>query len=252
MIDALGSPQTVLVLGGSSDIGLATARRLVRARARTVYLALRSTERAGPAVAGLQALGATTVEAVRFDADDTGSHAAFVEDLFGRGDIDVVVLAFGRLGDQLAAEKDPMAGVEVARTNYLGAVSVGLAVGDRLRRQGHGTLVVLSSVAGERPRRSNFVYGSSKAGLDSFATGLGDALVGSGARVLVVRPGFVVTKMTAGMDPVPFSTTPEKVADAIADALAGGAETIWVPGILRVVMSALRHVPRAVFRRLPV
>lgn len=242
----------MLVLGGASDIGLATARRMVRGRARTVRLAVRSPEQASAAVAELTALGATTVQAVRFDADDTSSHAAFIEEVFGAGDIDVVLLAFGLLGDQLAAEKDPAAGVEVARTNYLGAVSVGLAVGERLRRQGHGTLVVLSSVAGERPRRANFVYGSSKAGLDAFATGLGDALVGSGARVLVVRPGFVVSKMTAGMEPVPFSTTPEKVADAIAAALATGAETIWVPGILRVVMSALRHVPRVVFRRLPV
>ena len=251
MIDALGAPQSLLVLGGGSDIALATARVLVRGRTRAVYLAGRSPERLAGAADELRSLGATTVETLPFDANDPASHAAFVADVFGRADIDVVLLAFGLLGDQAAAEKDPSVGVELARTNYVGAVSVGLAVAERLREQGHGVLVVLSSVAGERARRSNFVYGSTKAGLDAFATGLGDALHGSGARVMVVRPGFVTTKMTAGMDPVPFSTTAEGVADAIVRGLQRGSETIWVPPVLRFVMSALRHVPRPVFRKLP-
>ena len=115
--------------------------------------------------------------------------------------------------------------------------------------QGHGTIVVLSSVAGERVRKSNYVYGASKAGLDGFAQGLGDALQGTGARVMVVRPGFVHTKMTAGRKPAPFSTTPDAVADAVVRGLEKGAETIWAPPALRFVMSGMRHLPRPLWRK---
>ncbi len=253
MNDGLCSPQSVLVLGGTSDIAMATVRRFVSARARTVVLAGRRPERLEEAASELRQLGAQRVEAVPFDADDTGSHAAFVEDVFARfGDIDVVLVAFGVLGSQAEVEADPDAAVALLRTNFVGAASVGLHVAMQLRRQGHGTIVVLSSVAGERARRSNFVYGSSKAGLDAFFSGLGDSLVGSGARVLVVRPGFVHSKMTAGMPPVPLSTTPEKVAEVIVRALETGAEEVWAPPSLRYLMSAVRHLPRPVFRRLKV
>jgi decaprenylphospho-beta-D-erythro-pentofuranosid-2-ulose 2-reductase len=126
-----------------------------------------------------------------------------------------------------------------------------LALARRLRAQGHGTLVVLSSVAGERVRAANFVYGSTKAGIDGFCQGLGDALHGSGVRVLIVRPGFVPTKMTAGRDKAPFSTTPDGVAEVVMRGLERGAETVWAPPVLRVVMAVARHLPRPVFRRLP-
>jgi decaprenylphospho-beta-D-erythro-pentofuranosid-2-ulose 2-reductase len=116
--------------------------------------------------------------------------------------------------------------------------------------QGHGTIVVLSSVAGERVRASNFVYGASKAGLDGFAQGLGDSLRGTGVEVLVVRPGFVHTRMTAGLDAAPLATTPEAVAKAVVEGLARGSHTVWVPAALRFVMIALRHLPRPIFRRL--
>ena len=112
----------------------------------------------------------------------------------------------------------------------------------------HGTLVVLSSVAAERARKTNFVYGSSKAGLDAFAQGLGDALIGSGARVMVVRPGFVHTRMTEGMDPQPFSTTPEAVAASIVRGLERSDEVVWSPGILRYVFAVMRHLPRGIWR----
>jgi decaprenylphospho-beta-D-erythro-pentofuranosid-2-ulose 2-reductase len=250
--DALGSPQSVLALGGSSEIGLAIVRRLVERRAKTVVLAGRQPEGMKPAADELAGLGATTVEVAAFDALDPASHPGFVDDVFDRhGDIDLVLVAFGVLGDQAEAEADPEAALEVIRTNFLGAVSVCLPVAARLRAQGHGTLVVLSSVAGERARRANFVYGSSKAGLDAFCQGLGDALVGSGARVMIVRPGFVHTRMTAGRPPAPFATTPDKVADAVVRGLEKGDEVVWAPPLLRFAMSGLRHLPRSVFRRLP-
>jgi decaprenylphospho-beta-D-erythro-pentofuranosid-2-ulose 2-reductase len=252
MNDAFGSPQSVLVLGGTSDIALATVRRLVADRCRTVILAGRDAETLGLAAKEFVDDGAE-VEIVPFDAQDTDAHESFVAEVFTRHpDIDAVLLAFGVLGDQELAETDAHEAVRIGAINYLGAMSVGVPVAQALKAQGHGTLVVLSSVAGERARRSNFVYGSSKAGLDAFAQGLADSLVGSGARVLVVRPGFVTTKMTTGMDPAPLSTTPEAVADAIVHGLGSNATTIWVPGTLRYVMSVLRHVPRVVFRKLPV
>jgi len=251
MKDALGSVQSLLVLGGGSEIGLAVARALVGERTRRVVLAARDPSRLDGAVEELRRLGAETTDAVAFDADAPDGHHAFVEDVFGRdGDIDVVLVAFGVLGSQEELARDPGAAAGVALTNYVGAVSVTTAVVERLRRQGHGTLVVLSSVAAERARKSNYVYGSSKAGLDAFAQGMGDSLAGSGVNVMVVRPGFVHTKMTAGLDPAPFSTTPEAVAEAIVGGLRTGAHTVWAPPILRYVMSVLRHLPRPIFRRL--
>src|SRR3954468_12591312 len=245
MKDALGTVQSVLVLGGTSEIGVATARALVRGRARTVVLAARDPSACTEAVATLKADGAERVEAVPFDATDFASHSSFVDAVFrSTGDIDLALVAFGVLGE----EDDP---VGVMQVNGVGAVSLMSELARRMRVQGHGTIMLLSSVAGERVRKSNFMYGASKAAADGFARGLGDSLAGSGVNVMVVRPGFVKTKMTAGLDPVPFSTTPEAVADAIVRGLARGSDTVWVPGLLRAVMSVLRHVPRPVFRRLP-
>ena len=188
-----------------------------------------------------------------FDATDFATHESFVATTFDRfGDFDVVLVAFGVLGDQGAAEVDGAAAVAIVETNFTGVVSVTVPVAQRLEQQGHGSLVLLSSVAGERARRSNFVYGSSKAGIDAFYQGLGDALNGKGVHVMIVRPGFVTTKMTEGMAPAPLSTTPEAVAQAIAHGLERGRETVWVPPTLRFVMSGLRHLPRPVFRRLKI
>jgi len=248
MQDAFGSPQSVLVLGGTSEIALATVRLLIERRCRTVVLAVRDPEAAAPQADELGRLGAT-VEVVAFDALDTASHAAVLGGVFeSHPDIDLVLLAFGVLGEQSAFDADPESAVTAVRVNYVGAVSSGLVVADLLRTQGHGTLVVLSSVAAERARRTNFVYGSSKAGLDAFAQGLGDALVGTGARVLVVRPGFVHTRMTAGMDSQPFATTPEVVAEQIVRGLERGQDTVWAPPMVRWVFMVLRHLPRPLWR----
>jgi decaprenylphospho-beta-D-erythro-pentofuranosid-2-ulose 2-reductase len=253
MRDALGSVQSVLVLGGGSDIALATVRELVADRVRTVVLAARDPEALGGAVEELRATGAESVEAVRFDADDLDSHDEVIGGAFERHqDIDLVLVAFGVLGDQERSLEDPDFAAGVLRTNFLGAASAMLAAARRLRAQGHGALVVLSSVAGERARRSNFVYGASKAGLDAFAQGLGDELAADGVQVMVVRPGMVRTKMTAGLDDVPFTTTPDAVAREIVKGLRRGAHTVWAPPVLRVVMAGLRHLPRPVFRRLDI
>ncbi|OIK04977.1 decaprenylphospho-beta-D-erythro-pentofuranosid-2-ulose 2-reductase [Streptomyces monashensis] len=244
MKDAFGLPQSLLVLGGTSEIALATARRLIARRTRTVWLAGRSSPALEEAAEGLRRLGAD-VRTADFDALDPDSHESALGKVFAEGDIDLVLLAFGILGDQAEDERTPARAVRVAQTNYTGAVSAGLVAAGALQAQGHGSLVVLSSVAGERARRADFIYGSSKAGLDAFAQGLGDALHGTGVHVMVVRPGSVERPQT------PFATTPEAIATAIELGLRRRAETVWVPGVLRVVMAALRHTPRALFRRLP-
>ncbi|MCB8956080.1 MAG: decaprenylphospho-beta-D-erythro-pentofuranosid-2-ulose 2-reductase [Nocardioides sp.] len=248
MLNALGQPQTVLLLGGTSDIALATARRWARSGDLQVVLAARPGPRRDAAVADLEAAGAV-VEAVDFEAEDLDGHAALVAGV--ERDIDVALVAFGVLGDEEEAWQDHEAAVHLATVNYTAPVSVGVCLAERLRRQGHGVVVALSSVAGERVRRSNFVYGSSKAGMDGFYLGLGEALRGTGARVLVVRPGFVRTKMTEGRDPAPLSVDADDVAAAIVKGVADGSDLVWVPAALRGVMSGLRHVPRALFRKLP-
>ncbi|MEO3974085.1 decaprenylphospho-beta-D-erythro-pentofuranosid-2-ulose 2-reductase [Streptomyces sp. CAU 1734] len=250
MKDAFGAPQSLLLLGGTSEIGLAVARRLIARRTRTVWLAGRPSPDLEAAADGLRALGAE-VRTVPFDALDPAAHEGVLGKVFTEGDIDLVLLAFGLLGDQANDEGDPAAAVRVAQTNYTGAVSAGLVCAAALQHQGHGSLVVLSSVAGERARRANFIYGSSKAGLDAFAQGLGDALYGTGVHVMVVRPGFVRTRMTAGLPEAPLATTPEEVATAVELGLRRGSETVWVPGALRPVMAAVRHLPRPLFRLLP-
>ena len=251
MRDALGAVQSVLVLGGGSEIALAIVDRLVATRCRTVVLAVRDPAAVTPAVERLRSAGASTVEAVAFDALEPASHQAVIDDVVERhGDLDMVLLAFGVLGDQATFDADPVAAAEAARANYVGSVSASLAAAERFRQQGHGVLLVLSSVAGMRTRADNYVYGSTKAGLDAFALGLGDALVGTGARVVVVRPGFVHTKMTEGMPPAPFSTTPEKVADAVVAGLAKGREVIWAPPVVGPVFAVLKLLPRPLWRRI--
>lgn len=251
MRDALGAVQSVLVLGGNSEIALAIVDRLVESRAKRVLLGVRSPASAAAAVSRLRASGADTVDTIVFDALDPASHTRVIADAVERiGDLDMVILAFGVLGEHDSLDRDPMDAVAVAEANYVGAVSAGLAAAQQLRTQGHGTILSITSVAGVRARADNFVYGSTKAGMDAFSQGLGDALVGTGARCVVVRPGFVHTRMTEGMEPAPFATTPDKIADAVITGLQKNREIIWAPPIMGPMFNVLRHVPRMVWRRL--
>ncbi len=252
MIDAIGRPQSVLVLGGSSEIAQAIVDRLVPARCRTVVLAGREGPRLNEAVDRAKAAGADVAEAVAFDATDTDGHRAFADRVFDRfGDFDLVIVAAGLLGDQEADELDPAAAATVLATNFTGLAAALLAVTVRLKQQGHGTVIVLSSVAGLRARKANFIYGSSKSGIDAFAQGLSDSLWGTGVKVMIVRPGFVVGRMTEGMTPAPFSTTPEAVADVVVRGLGAGSSVVYAPALLRWVFTVMRVLPGAVWRRMP-
>ncbi|WP_019855976.1 decaprenylphospho-beta-D-erythro-pentofuranosid-2-ulose 2-reductase [Actinopolyspora mortivallis] len=250
MIDAVGNPQSLLLLGGTSDIALATAEQYARQRPLRVVLAARPSERLERAAERLRETG-STVTTVAFDARDPDTHAEALDKAFADGDIDVALVAFGVLGDQERLWTDVDAAREMAEINYVAPVTVGVLLAQRMRRQGHGHIVALSSVAGERVRRSNFAYGSSKAGMDGFYTGLTEALRPSGVKVTVVRPGHVTSKMTEGLKEAPLAQSPEQVARIIVDSVRKGKELVWAPAQFRYVMSVLRHLPRAVFRRLP-
>lgn len=250
MRDALGDVQSVLVLGGGSDIAAATVAELARRRCRTAVLAGRDPARLEPVAERLRATGVTTVDLIAFDADRTDTHEAVIDQVWAdHPDLDVVLLAFAVLGDQDAFDDDPKAAADAVLTNYAGAVSASLAAAKHLRAQGHGTLTVITSVAGKRTRADNYVYGSTKAGLDAFAQGLGDRLAGSGASVMVVRPGFVRTAMTTHLDDGPMATTAEAVAADIVAGLRRGAHTVWSPAKLRYIFAVLRHLPRPLWRK---
>jgi short-subunit dehydrogenase len=243
---------TVLVLGGRSEIGLAVAERLVRAGSRKVVLAARHCEDLDGEEARLRNAGATDVERAEFDADDVAVHESLLFEIAGaHGPLDVVVTAFGVLGQQERAEREAAHAIAVVHTDYVAHVSVLTHVANLLRAQGSGQLVVFSSVAGVRVRRANYVYGSAKAGLDGFASGLADALAGSGVHLLVVRPGFVIGRMTEGMSPAPFSSTPDQVADATVRGLRKRRHVVWVPEVLRPVFAVMRLLPRRIWRRMP-
>ncbi|MFI5715006.1 decaprenylphospho-beta-D-erythro-pentofuranosid-2-ulose 2-reductase [Nocardia sp. NPDC051750] len=259
MINAVGNPQSILLFGGTSEIGLAIcAEYLKKGPARVVLAALPGDPLRDTAVAQMKAAGASQVEVVDFDALDTGSHAEVVEKAWAEGDIDVAIVAFGLLGNAEELWQDQRKAVQIAQINYTAAVSVGVLIGEKMKAQGFGRIIAMSSAAGERVRRSNFVYGSTKAGLDGFYLGLGEALRPFGPRVLVIRPGQVRTTTTiehwkaTGAKEAPFTVDKEEVAALAVDASEKGKELIWAPGVFRYVMMILRHIPRPIFRKLPV
>jgi len=240
----------VLILGGRSEIGIELARRL--APGATVILAARKADRLDEQVATLKEAGAAAVYTREFDADDLASHGPLVASIIAdHGPIGTAVLAFGILGDQARAETDAAHGVAIVHTDYVAQVSLLTHLAAAMRTAGRGSLVVFSSVAGVRVRRANYVYGSAKAGLDGFASGLADALHGTRVRLLIARPGFVIGRMTQGMNPAPLSSTPEQVAAATARALAKGRRTVWIPWALRPMFFVMRLLPQFVWRRMP-
>jgi decaprenylphospho-beta-D-erythro-pentofuranosid-2-ulose 2-reductase len=241
------------LLGGTSEIGLAICERYLRnSAARVVLAALPDDPGRDAAVAQMKAAGAASVQLIDFDALATDSHPGVIDAAFADGDIDVAIVAFGLLGDAEELWQDQRKAVQIAEINYTAAVSVGVLLAERMRAQGFGQIIAMSSAAGERVRRSNFVYGSTKAGLDGFYLGLGEALREFGVHVLVIRPGQVRTRMSAHVKEAPMTVDKEYVADLAVTAAAKGKDLVWAPGAFRYVMMVLRHIPRPIFRRLPI
>jgi decaprenylphospho-beta-D-erythro-pentofuranosid-2-ulose 2-reductase len=259
VFDAVGNPQTILLLGGTSEIGLAICERyLQNAHARIVLADLPNHPGQDKAVAQMKAAGAKSVEWIDFDGLETASHPKVIDAAFANGDVDVAIVAFGLLGNAEELWQNQPKAVQIAQINYTAAVSVGVLLGEKMRNQGFGRIIAMSSAAGERVRRSNFVYGSTKAGLDGFYLGLGEALREYGVRVLVIRPGQVRTTTTiehwksTGAKEAPFTVDKEDVANLAVSAAAKDKELVWAPGVFRYVMMVLRHIPRPIFRKLPI
>jgi decaprenylphospho-beta-D-erythro-pentofuranosid-2-ulose 2-reductase len=236
----------VLLLGGTSEIGLAILGALNLAPDAEVILAGRDAQR-------LEAAGKSLgrpVTVARYDAVETEAHQAFADQICAGGVPDMVIAATGVLIPQDAAERDVRLAATMIETNFTGHVTALLAFGEAMRSRGSGTIVVLSSVAAVRPRKFNSVYGATKAALDAFARGYADSLHGTGVRVLLVRPGFVIGKMTEGMAAAPMATTPEGVGRAVAAALRGNKSVVWVPAPLVGLATVMKLIPRPVWRTL--
>jgi decaprenylphospho-beta-D-erythro-pentofuranosid-2-ulose 2-reductase len=243
MSDAFGRPARIAVLGGASEIAHAIVARFVaKGGVRSVVLAARSPDE-------LEAPAGVATERVHFDAAAPESHPRAIDALFAGGDVDLLIVAVGHLPAK-DTERDPAVQAETALVNYAGLVGPLTDAAQRLVAQGHGSMVVLSSVAAQRPRGSNWPYGAAKAGLDAFARGLQLSLVGTGVHLLLVRPGFVRSRMTAGLKPVPFAVDPADVARAVESGLADGRSVIWVPSALRGVMWLIEALPSPLLRRL--
>lgn len=236
----------VLVLGGGSDIAAATLEALAPLGLTDVVLAMRRPD------ATVVDLPGVTVTALEWDAVDVGSHEALfdsAQELLGS--IDVVLCAVGLLGHHAGYSMGAEDVADMAAANFAGPAAALSVAGRRLAAQRGGAIVALSSIAGVRPRRSNYVYGSTKSGLDAFARGLADAVADDGVRVLVVRPGFVKSSMTVGLEPAPFATTPDVVGRRIAEALGSGRSgTVWVPKVLGPLFTVLAQVPTPMWRRI--
>ncbi|HET9075201.1 MAG TPA: SDR family NAD(P)-dependent oxidoreductase [Solirubrobacteraceae bacterium] len=246
-----GQPRRVVLLGGTSEIGQAILVAMAAAGPLTPVLCGRDLPALEAAGAQLASRGCATAECRRLDADALDTHPEAMEAIFAAGPVDTIVLAVGTLGGQAALDTPRAEALALLQTNFLGAGSLLEAGLQRLRAQGHGRMVVLSSVAAVRPRAGLAYYGAAKAGLDALAQSLGDAALADGVRTLVVRPGFVRTKMTAGLDPAPLATTPEAVAEVTVRALGGRAHTVWAPGAVRWLFMFLSLLPRPLWRRLP-
>lgn len=243
-MDSLGNPQSVLLVGGTSDIGLAIVARLGRDQPlqRVVLLG----RDASAMRTSAEELPADLTDIVVQDLTDPFNANSVIEKC---GPVDVVILAAGVL-PTADDTTDPTAVSRAAVINYVSQMALGTAAVNAFQRQGRGALIVMSSVAAERGRSDNYVYGSTKAGLDTWASGLADALADTSIRILIVRAGKVRTRMSAHVADPPMTTDPATVADVVADNLVRGPVVVWVPGPLRWLMSGLRHTPRPVFRRI--
>lgn len=240
----------LLVIGASSAIALATARRYASRRAR-LYLIARRSESLESAAADLRVRGAEAVEAALLDAVDTSAHAGILERAWSAwGGFDAVLVAHGTLPDQTACERDVEKALEAFDINGRSVVALLTDLANRFEAQGQGVIAVISSVAADRGRASNYVYGAAKAAVSAFCAGLRHRLAPRGVRVVTIEPGFVDTPMTASIDKGgPLWATPERVARDIERAIDRGFGLVYTPWFWRWIMLVIRSVPERIFVR---
>jgi decaprenylphospho-beta-D-erythro-pentofuranosid-2-ulose 2-reductase len=243
----------VVIFGATSAIAQALARRYA-AESATFFLIGRNPERLAAVAADLGVRGAKAVESATADLADMQAHAALVaRATTALGAVDLVVVAHGTLGDQTACVRDADLAVREITGNFLSHASILTHVANVLDAQGHGTLVVMGSVAGDRGRRANYVYGSAKAGLGAFVEGLRHRLAARGVTVVLVKPGTVDTPMTAAFPKGGWMwSTPERVADDIRAGIERGSAIVYTPWYWRWIMRIIRSLPESIFKRLSV
>ncbi len=240
--------KTVLILGATSDIGRAAARRYA-ALAHTIILAARDLRSIEADAADLRLRHGVLVEGRGFDILDPAGFGPLLDGLPTLPD--TVICLVGLLGDQAAGEADARIADTVWRSNFTGPAALLGEVAGRMAARGSGTIIGVSSVAGDRGRASNYLYGSAKAGFTAFLSGLRNRLAKKGVRVITVKPGFVRTRMTEGMTlPSALTAEPDEVAQAMVAAEARGRDVIYVRPIWRLIMAVIGAIPEPVFKRL--
>ncbi len=251
MENAFGQPQSVIVLGGSSDIARALTKRLCAARAHIVVLCGRNQTLLDESAEEAKVYGATTTATVVFDAEDVTDAERAVSEAFEhiKENVDLVVVAVGLLGDQFAQENDATAAASVALVNFAWPVAALAEIRRRLVDQGNGRILVMSSVASIRVRRNAYLYGGAKAGLDRLCDAMADSLEGTGVTLQLLRPGVVRTRMAEGHAPMPFTTGPEEVAGYVMKGFETNDRVIWSPPILRYAFGLIHLLPKAIWRR---
>jgi short-subunit dehydrogenase len=240
--------KNVLILGATSGLAQAMAKKFA-AEGWSLSLAARNMDSLEPVAGDLRVRSSADIHAMEFDAVDFSSHKNFYESLETKPD--VVVCVFGYMGDQLLARTNLD---EVRRTidvNYTGAVSILNVVAEDFEKRGQGAIVGISSVAGDRGRQSNYIYGSAKAGFTAYLSGLRNRLAKTGVQVLTVKPGFCRTKMTESLElPAALTAEPEQVANAVFRGLEKKRNTVYTLWMWRWIMLVIRHIPEAIFKKM--
>lgn len=242
--------QKILILGATSAIAQATAR-LFAAEGAAFCLVGRGAERLEIVAQDLTARGAASVSCLTADLGACENHLKLIQRADAQlGGLDLALIAHGTLGDQAAGQADFAIALNELQTNFLSAVSLLTHLANLLEPRGRGALVAISSVAGDRGRQSNYIYGAAKGGLSIFLQGLRNRLAPAGVRVLTIKPGFVDTPMTAGFTKGPLWVGPEVIAACIHRGLARGREVIYAPWFWRYIMLIIRAIPERLFKRL--
>ena len=244
------SKGSILILGGASDMGLAIAHRFAK-EGYDVQLAARRPEDLETAKADMEVRHRVAVSLHAFDVLAVHAHEHFMRDLPKLPD--VVVCVVGLLGEQRQSEIDLEAAVRVMRSNYEGPATILSVIANLFEARGSGTIIGVSSVAGDRGRATNYVYGSAKAGFTAFLSGLRNRLAKKGVHVMTVKPGFVATRMTEGMKlPAALTATPDAVAEQVYVGFLKRKDVVYAKAIWWLVMSVIGAIPEAVFKKLKI
>jgi decaprenylphospho-beta-D-erythro-pentofuranosid-2-ulose 2-reductase len=239
-----------LIIGATSAIAEEWAR-LAAARGDALFLVARSEAKLKTIIADLQIRGAHTIGYTLADLSDCSSAEEIISAALDfLGSIDVVLIAHGSLSLQEQCQQDYQAAERELRVNFLSVVALLTPLANIFERQGHGSIAVISSVAGDRGRQSNYVYGTAKAAVSAFLEGLRNRLHPAGVQVLTIKPGFVDTPMTAHLEKGALFASPAKVAQGIDRALRRRRNVVYLPWFWHPIMCILRHVPECIFKRL--